>query len=97
MRHDGIISNKKNGLSPCIKMIATEIYQELTQMENITEWQPYYIIGLIFAHEWIGIKEHLQTEDEFMNKKQQRDPNDPYGNETYLSYLSSRIKGYIDD
>jgi hypothetical protein len=75
-------------LEKSIKRIATEIFNQLTIKESISEWKSQCIIGFIFAFYQIGISyDHpIQTEAEHERSN---------SSENYLSYLSGNIKRYI--
>jgi hypothetical protein len=75
-----------------IKKIATELFKELTQKENISEWRSYCIIGFIFAFYRFGIKYTgiIKTEERYNLYKEKH-----YKTESYLSYLAGNIRRYI--
>jgi hypothetical protein len=80
---------KKIFLEQSIKKIATEIFNQLTIKENISEWKSLCIIGFIFAFYHIGISydNPIQTKTEHKIS---------HPGENYLSYLSGNIKRYIN-
>ena len=84
---------KKRPSAKIIKLIATEIHNELTTVEKISSWKSCCIIGFIFALYSIGLKteESIMTEKEFEIEKATKQ----VITETYLSYLSKRIDKYI--
>ncbi len=87
-------TNKKKQSAKIIKMIATEIYKELTEKERITGWKSLCIIGFVFCLFNIGLKadEPLLSEEKFNLANSERQ----VSTETYLQYLSGRIKRYIN-
>ena len=80
--------SKKIFLEESIKRIATEIFNQLTKKEDISEWKSYCIIGFIFAFYQIGINYKYPLETETEHKISHPEDN-------YLSYLSGNIKRYI--
>ena len=87
-------TKKKRPSAKIIKLIATEIYNELTQVEKISEWKSYCIVGFIFAFYQIGIKteDPIKSEEQYNQwMKEERSASA----ETYLQYLAHRIEKYI--
>lgn len=79
---------KKIFLEQSIKKIATEMFNELTGKDKLSDWKSYCIIGLIFAFYQIGINYNYPILTEVEHKISQP-------GENYLSYLSGNIKRYI--
>lgn len=81
--------------SVIVKKVALELYNELCNVENFSPWRSLCIIGYIFALYKVKLddEEVIMTEEEFdlKNKDRKTSP------ETYLQYLSSRIKSYIQE
>jgi hypothetical protein len=87
-------TKKKRPSAKIVKLIATEIYNELTKVEKISEWKSYCIIGYIFCLYNIGLKtkEPILSEEKYnLLQKEKRKVT-----ETYLQYLATRIKRYIN-
>lgn len=84
-------SKKKRPSGAIIKKIATELFHELTEAEGLSEWKSLCVIGYIFRLYGISLKSEdpILTEDEY--KKQTFQP------QPYLTYLSGRIKRYINN
>jgi hypothetical protein len=84
--------NKKLIEEGSIKKIATELFNELTKKENISEWKSYCIIGFIFAFYRFGIKRTgiIKTENRYNLYREKH-----YKTDSYLQYLSGNIKRYI--
>lgn len=88
-------TKKKRPSAKIVKLIATELFNELKQVEKITEWKSYCIIGYIFCLYKIGIKKEdpIMTEEKFNYLKNEKQ----VVTETYLQYLAHRIKRYINN
>jgi len=87
-------AKKKSTSAKIIKKVATELFNQLTQVENISNWRSLCIIGYIFCLYNIGSKSQgpILSEEKFniLQKGNQ------ILNETYLQYLASRIEQYIN-
>jgi hypothetical protein len=87
-------AKKKLTSAKIIKKVARELFNELTQVEKISNWRSLSIIGYIFCLYNIGLKseEPILSEDKFnlLQKGKQ------VVTETYLQYLASRIERYIN-
>jgi hypothetical protein len=88
-------SRKKRTSATIIKKVATELFNELTQVEKMSDWKSLCIIGYIFCLYKIGIKneEPIMTEEKFNLLKHEKQ----IETETYLQYLAHRIKRYINN
>lgn len=84
---------KKRPSATIIKKIATELFNEFTQVEKISAWKSYCIVGYIFCFYKISLK----SEDPILNEQEFNLKKEKYGLDTgtYLQYLSGRIKRYI--
>jgi len=88
------LAKKKITSATIIKKVARELFNELTQVEKISNWRSLGIIGYIFCLYNIGLKskEPILSEEKFnlMQKGKQN------VTETYLQYLAGRIERYIN-
>lgn len=86
-------AQKKKTSSLILKKVATELYNELSTEEKFSPWRSLCIIGYIFALYKVKLDDGgtILTEEEY-------DQRNRAGNdlpETYLQYLSSRIRPYV--
>jgi len=84
---------KKNTSSLILKKVATELYNELFTEEKYSPWRSLCLIGYIFALYKVKLDDGgtILTEEEYDQKNKA-------GNalpETYLQYLSARIRPYV--
>lgn len=98
-----IIENNKSGgdlkTSPAlsadenVKMIATELLDELKNNEKLSSWRALCVIGYIFL--LYDLK--LENEDSLLSEADYRRENKITGadSKSYLNYLSARIKNYV--
>ena len=88
---------KKRISTTLIKKVATEIFNELTQVNKITEWQSLCIIGYIYSYYCIGLKteEPILIEEEYDLMVEEKEKKGQIVTESYLQYLAARIKRYI--
>jgi len=88
---------KKRPSATLIKKVATQIFKELTKVNNISEWQSLCIIGYIYSYYEIGLKkeEPIMTEEVWNLSKKGKEKKGIIITETYLQYLAARIKRYI--
>lgn len=86
--------NKKGISDTIIKKVANELYKELTEVERISEWRSLCIIGYVFClyNVCLDSEQPIMTEEKFNLS----DPEIRAPSETYLQYLSARIKQYIN-
>jgi hypothetical protein len=85
---------KKQSSDSIVKKLANELYIELTEIERISEWRSLCIIGYIFCHYDVCLdsEEPIMTEEKFnLSEAEKRE-----STETYLQYLSARVKQYIN-
>ncbi len=81
--------------SPVLKKVAMELYNDLCTEEKFSPWRSLCIIGYIFALYKVKLDdgEVILTEEEYDQKNKDRKTE----HETYLQYLSSRIRVYVAD
>jgi hypothetical protein len=86
-------NTKKKTSSVILKKVATELYRELCTEEKFSPWRSLCITGYIFALYKVRLdnEEIIMTEEEF----DQKNKDNKVVSETYLQYLSSKIKAYI--
>lgn len=84
---------KERTSSLILKKVATEIYTELYEEEKFSPWRSLCIIGYIFALYKVKLDDGdtILTEEEY----DQKNKDSKTEHETYLQYLSSRIKVYV--
>jgi len=82
-KNSGYISGKKRPSGNIIKEIGTEIFNELTNVEKLTDWNAECILGRIMGFYRIGLKvdKPTKTEQEYI-KFRRHHPEKP----TYISY-----------
>ena len=89
-------AKKKRPSAKIIHLIATEIYNELTQIEKIKKWKSHCIVGFIFGLYNIGIKK-----DEFIMNQEQHEKDREQKKikgittQSYRQYLRDKIKNII--
>jgi hypothetical protein len=89
-------AKKKRLSAKIVKLIATEIYNELTQVDKIKNWKSLCIAGFIFGLYNIGLKkdEYIMNQEQHeldrANKKLKG-----ITTQTYRQYLRDRMKRYI--
>jgi len=83
-------TKKKRPSAEIVKMIATEIYNELRYVEKITPSRSLYIDGYIFALYNIGTKKN----DYVMNEQQYKQDEDRKADEAYKEYIDRSKKTF---
>jgi hypothetical protein len=78
-----------------LKKVATELYNDLCTEEKFSPWRALCIIGYIFALYKVKLDdgEFILSEEEYDLKNKDRKPE----YETYLQYLSSKIKPFVGE
>jgi hypothetical protein len=89
-------AKKKRPSAKIIHLIATEIYNELTQVEQITGSKPFYIAGYIFGLYNIGIKkdDYVMNEEQHEIDRQQKKIKG-ITTHSYRQYLRDKMKNII--
>jgi len=85
----------KHSSDSIVKKLANELYIELTDIERISEWRSLCIIGYIYCYYEVCLEseEPIMTEEQFNTSDMEKRA----FSETYLQYLSARVKQYINN
>lgn len=89
-------AKKKRPSAKIVKLIATEIYDELTQVEKIKNWKSLCITGFIFGLYNIGIKKDdyiMNQEQHEIDRKQKKIKG--ITTQSYRQYLRDKMKNII--